>query len=250
MTDTISTQGAHTAPPGPGAFPATHTIRGETTEEGPMSTGPEAEVEVLPIDHGALTRVPVWETHRRGKNRAAILPGVDPTRPSGLYRVFWTKAGGEDHFYKVPTRPLVGTAVEFAADYTDSRGNRRPCRWYGVIRAHTEQPLTIQHCATAREAINLAAEQRLADSLTIDDLHQQVLDLLNSQRTEPGQRWYPTRRHTYATRGKRTGKIADWSFVLRTDAAARVEGLIPTTHQEPGPQPAADPTNAPPATLA
>lgn len=86
----------------------------------------------LKISHGALTEVPKWENHARGKNWWAKI-AIDPTAPGGLKRVFANKARGDDFFYLVPDWCKPGTPVEFAGDYISGGGKRSRDRMWGVI---------------------------------------------------------------------------------------------------------------------
>ena len=65
------------------------------------------------LELGALTEVPVWESHERGTNFAATLTGLNPSSPGGLDRVFWKRAKG-GYFYLVPDGLQPGALVEFA----------------------------------------------------------------------------------------------------------------------------------------
>lgn len=90
----------------------------------------------LPIEAGAFTDVPVFETHKRGKNwMARILP--DPKSPGGLKREFAERARGDrkdkHYYYIVPKHWKVGDYIEFGADYYTSSGHHSPTRWYGVL---------------------------------------------------------------------------------------------------------------------
>lgn len=104
-----------------------------------------------PIEAGALTKVPVYEEHARGKNWFAKI-SADPTAPGGLSRTFATVAKGK-YFYLVPAWCIPGVAVEFGADYYSRGGKKTISRWYGVIRARTEDTLTIERTPNHEAAI-------------------------------------------------------------------------------------------------
>lgn len=84
------------------------------------------------IDLGYLTNAPIWENHRRGTNYAAVI-GRDPKSPGGLSRIFLDKGKGEDFYYGIENLS-VGSAIEFAADYTSGGGNKSRRRRYGIVR--------------------------------------------------------------------------------------------------------------------
>jgi len=86
----------------------------------------------LAIEHGALTEVPKWENHKRGKNWWAKI-AIDPTAPGGLKRHFADKARGDDFYYLIPEWAKPGVPVEFAGDYISGGGRRSRDRMWGVI---------------------------------------------------------------------------------------------------------------------
>lgn len=113
---------------------------------------------VLTIEHKALTTVPVWEDHRRGKNWMAMI-SIDPEAPGGLSRTFAKKARGE-FYYMVPDWAGPGVAVEFGADYYSCGGRPSRTRWYGVILEAGESKMTLEACESGKDAIKRAAEIR------------------------------------------------------------------------------------------
>jgi hypothetical protein len=183
----------------------------------------------FPIDHGALTDVPVWQTHRRGTNWASTITGVNPTQPGGFDRVFWDKARGNEHYYVVPQWLLVGSAVEFAADYTTT-GNRKDMhRWCGVVLAVSSTEVVLAKYDSPRAAYD-AGQAMLAEQVTRfsdarEATYAQILTMLNEIVLEPGQRWYGQHR-AMGPAARRSGKLATMQFTLYTDAAAREHGLL------------------------
>ncbi|MFW6156940.1 MAG: hypothetical protein ACOC7J_06455, partial [Armatimonadota bacterium] len=78
------------------------------------SADPDGTLE-LAVEEGALTEVPIYEGHRRGKNWFARI-AKDPTAPGGLSREFADRAKGR-YYYVIPEWATPGTPVEFGADY-------------------------------------------------------------------------------------------------------------------------------------
>lgn len=111
----------------------------------------------IEIELGALKDAPVYEGHSRGRNWFAKIR-KDPSAPAGLGRDFAKKAHGDEYYYFLPDNFIVGTAVEFGADYYTGGGNKRPERWYGVIIERTDEKIVLEECGTARQAINLGQE--------------------------------------------------------------------------------------------
>lgn len=110
----------------------------------------------LSIEHGALTRCPVWEEHKRGTNWWAKI-WTDPSAPAGLGRDFAVKARGE-FFYMVPTWAKPGVAVEFAGDYASAGGRKTRNRVYAVITEILTDQIVIQTYETASKAIKAAQD--------------------------------------------------------------------------------------------
>ncbi len=104
-------------------------------------------------ENGAMTEVPCYETHRRGRNWMAII-SPDPSAPGGLAREFVDRGRGK--YYYLVDETLVDQPIEIAADYFSTGGNRSPKRWYGVVRSLTDSEITIQHYETSDEAIAAA----------------------------------------------------------------------------------------------
>jgi hypothetical protein len=113
------------------------------------------EIKSFQIEQGALREVPIYESHRRGKNWAATIT-IDHAAPGGVRRAFWPRAKGE-YYYHVPAGTEIGAPVEFGADYTRSGGNRRRTRWYGVVRSITEAAIAIEEYPDARTACQAQA---------------------------------------------------------------------------------------------
>ncbi len=106
------------------------------------------------IEDGALTQVPMWQTHKRGRNWFAAIAS-DPKSPGGLARTFAEKAKGASYYIVPDLAP--GIPVEFGADYYSARGNPDRERWYGYVKSLDDQRLILHKCATAKQAITEGA---------------------------------------------------------------------------------------------
>lgn len=84
----------------------------------------------FPVSENCLAKVPVWESHSRGKNWLARITS-NPTAPGGLEREFATKARGGLYYVLPDLAP--GDAVEFGADYYTGKGRKQSERWYGFV---------------------------------------------------------------------------------------------------------------------
>jgi len=102
------------------------------------------------VESGAMTEVPCWEPHSRGKNWAAVIE-ADPKAPGGLKRTFLKKAHG-DYFYLIDGL-VPGQAIEFGADYYSSSGRKNAKRVYGLVTAVTQEFIEIAEYASHREAL-------------------------------------------------------------------------------------------------
>lgn len=109
----------------------------------------------LAVRDGALVEVPVYTTHRRARNWAAIVR-PDPRSPGGLARRFLARAHG-DYYYLIDGLEL-GQVIEFGADYFSSRGVRHPERWYGVVVSISQDQVVFLPAKTKAEAFELAKE--------------------------------------------------------------------------------------------
>jgi len=107
----------------------------------------------IEIENGAMRSAPVYETHRRGKNWAAVIE-LDPKSPGGLKRKFLSRAKGDDYYYMTDGLS-VGAPVEFGADYYTAGGSKRECRWYGVVVEMTETEVVLERAENARQAIEM-----------------------------------------------------------------------------------------------
>jgi hypothetical protein len=107
------------------------------------------------VELGALKEVPVYESHKRGKNWLAVIE-KDPTAPGGLKRSFQPSAKGEYHY--MINGLSRNDVVEFGADYYTSNGGKRTARWYGVVTDVTEDHIAIAHEAgmTSNQAFKAA----------------------------------------------------------------------------------------------
>lgn len=61
----------------------------------------------------------------------------------------------------------VGDPVEFAADYTNSRGRKTWTRWYGVITGLTNEEMTVCQYDTGRQACKAAKLAKAAEALMV-----------------------------------------------------------------------------------
>lgn len=111
------------------------------------------------VMNGAMLEAPVWETHERGSNWAAVI-GVDPTKPGGLSRTFVERGRGVC-LYTVD-QVTVFDPMEFAGDYFTYAGSKRMTRWYGVVSEKNTEGLTFIPCKSGIEAILLARSLREA----------------------------------------------------------------------------------------
>lgn len=102
------------------------------------------------LEQGAMMSVPVYESHRRGRNWMAVIQ-KDPKSPGGLARTFMEQARGE-YFYLI-NGVKVGDPVEFGADYYSGSGKRSSTRWYGVVVALTDEEIVLEEYPTAATAI-------------------------------------------------------------------------------------------------
>lgn len=120
----------------------------------------DTELLILPIEEGALTKAPVWESHKRGRNWLAIIK-LDPASPGGLERHFVTRAHGD--YYYMADELVPGQPIEFGADYYTSGGRKNSTRRYYLIVERNEGALFLRPCSTGKEACKAArewAEQR------------------------------------------------------------------------------------------
>ena len=109
----------------------------------------------LSVELNFLTSVPVFETHKRGKNWCAIIQR-DPTAPAGLARKFCEIGKGE-FYYKVEFK--VGDTLEFGADYYTGGGSKAPKRFYCVVVAVSEEEVEVIEYPTAIQALKAAKEE-------------------------------------------------------------------------------------------
>jgi len=110
----------------------------------------------LEIELGALVDVPVYCSHKRGRNWAATVK-PDPRSPGGLARKFWQRAYGH-YFYMIPKDLQVGDVVEFGGDYYTSSGRRSPERAYCVVLSVTPRYLEVEVYSSSHEAFRRAKQ--------------------------------------------------------------------------------------------
>lgn len=114
---------------------------------------------VMRLENGAAREVPLFETHRRGRNWMARVQ-LDPSAPGGLRREFFERAHG-DYYYLIPPGSLsVGDAVEFGADYYSGSGRKSARRWYGVVAAVSEDRVELVQAEDGRKAVELGEKLR------------------------------------------------------------------------------------------
>lgn len=125
--------------------------------------GLEDDELALKVEDGALTTVPsgCWQTHSRGKNWMATIE-IDPSKPGGLDRAFWTKAKGSSYYLLASFTP--GEAIEFGADYYSGSGKKSANRWYGyIVRLIPASEgevarLVVVECDTGKAAVKAGKE--------------------------------------------------------------------------------------------
>jgi hypothetical protein len=93
------------------------------------------------LEQGAMTEVPIYESHQRGKNWLAVIV-KDPKAPSGLSRRFMERARGK--YYYLVENINTGDAVEFGADYYTSSGNKRTRRVYALVTEKTSDHIIFE----------------------------------------------------------------------------------------------------------
>lgn len=117
----------------------------------------DTEIIRIRIVAGGISEAPMWETHKRGKNWAAII-GADPRMPGGLSRRFLDRGRG-DFLYMLGDLSLFD-AVEFAGDYVSWGGDVTQNRWFGVVITKTEDALELRRCKRGLDAVVLATDMR------------------------------------------------------------------------------------------
>ena len=115
------------------------------------------------IEGGALSQVPCWESHGRGKNWMALI-SANPNSPGGLDRDFCEKAKGDCFYILPPLSP--GDAVEFGADYYTSNGKKRPERWHGYVVRVLEDRIILHECGNGKAAVREG--EKFAESLAVE----------------------------------------------------------------------------------
>ena len=92
---------------------------------------------------------PVYCSHRRGKNWAAILTGKNA---ANMHRSFLRSKAEIIDLEPVGT----GDVLEIAGDYTSSGGRFQPDRLYWYVTAKTEDEMTVEVHPTAAKALRAA----------------------------------------------------------------------------------------------
>lgn len=113
------------------------------------------EVQRYAIEGGALTTVPIWEDHRRGRNWMAVLK-PNPTAPGGWDRRFAEKARG-DLFY-IMSDVFLGDILEFGADYYTGMGKKNPRRTFGVVTSISQVAMEMVPFPDAKAALGWRRE--------------------------------------------------------------------------------------------
>ena len=126
------------------------------------------------VENGAMTQVPCWEAHSRGKNWAAVIE-ADPTAPGGLKRTFLQKAHG-DYYYLVAAL-VPGQTIEFGADYYSSSGRKNAKRVYGVVTAVAPDYVEIAQFGTSREALQAAKDMAPVATSRREELEAEIAAL-------------------------------------------------------------------------
>lgn len=130
----------------------------------------------LKVENNALTNVPIWEGHKRGKNWFAVI-SLDPLSPGGLKRKFAKKAKG-DYYYMMPDFLQVGDAVEFGADYYTGGGHRSANRWYGIVTDISIDYIELLPVKSSREACKKAEEYHQGKVLELTEEEQALIKQL------------------------------------------------------------------------
>lgn len=111
----------------------------------------------LAVEDGALTEVPCYESHKRGKNWLAIIHS-DPTAPNGLGRQFCDRGRGK--YYYMADKLAPGLAVEFGADYYTGGGRPSRERVYGVVLSVAPDLVRIRVVKTHETAVVFSKQMR------------------------------------------------------------------------------------------
>lgn len=124
-----------------------------------MTAKKEPEVLRFIVANGALLEAPVWERHHRGSNWLAVID-VDGTAPGGFSRRFINRGRGACLYL---TEQLgLFDALEFAADYTTLAGNKQRDRWFGVVKAITEDFILVEKTGSGVLAVLRAKALRIS----------------------------------------------------------------------------------------
>lgn len=94
-----------------------------------------------PKEQGFLTDVPIYESHKRGRNWLAKIER-DPRSPGGLARTFM-EVGRDSYFYDVSGLER-GDVMEIGADYYTSSGNPSRNRLYWVVLENRPDELIVE----------------------------------------------------------------------------------------------------------
>jgi hypothetical protein len=136
--------------------------------------------EAYSVSDHALMGVPVWESHKRGKNWMAEI-SVNHTKPGGLERVFFEKAKGEA-CYVLAEDLAPGVALEFGADYYSGGGRRSSKRWYGYVVRIEPDALVLHKCESGPGACKEgAAFAKEHGAKPIDQDVQAGIDRVNTE---------------------------------------------------------------------
>jgi hypothetical protein len=117
------------------------------------------------VEQGAMVEVPLYESHKRGKNWAAVVT-KDPKAPGGLNRNFLKRAYGKYYYFVDSLK--VGDVVEFGADYYTSSGRKDANRKYAVVIAVTTDVVELEEFANADEAFEYAKKLQERDTTEVE----------------------------------------------------------------------------------
>jgi hypothetical protein len=110
------------------------------------------------VMNGGLLEMPIWGTHHRCRNWAAII-SLAPALPGGIDR-WWFNRGAGPVKLIVPNELEVHDPIEFGADYIRGSGYRDPERWYGVILENEPTHLLVDPCRDVMHALMLSAARQ------------------------------------------------------------------------------------------
>ena len=118
----------------------------------PPPPPPGPVIMTLQVLGGALTQVPCYESHFRGRNwMAKIQPNAHAV--GGWDREFAKTGRGKEMLYLVSDL-FPGNVIEFGADYYTSFDKKKPFRKYCIVLDRTEEALKVSVFDTPLDAWN------------------------------------------------------------------------------------------------